>query len=77
MCRYEDYNQRHVTHTLLPLLRFAKLVNKGFNKIEIILKTIMTPPDPAEGFVESYIFLVADKSTANFQKIMDLKVWMR
>jgi len=52
---------------------FAKIVNRGFNKIETILKTIMTPPDPTDGFIESYIFLVADKSTSNFQKIMDLK----
>lgn len=54
-------------------IRFAKLVNRGFNKIELILKTIMTPPDPIDGFIESYIFLIADKSLSNFQKIMELK----
>jgi hypothetical protein len=34
----------------------------------------MTPPDPVDGFIESYVFLIADKSLANFHKIMDLKV---
>ncbi|CAM0142840.1 Vacuolar protein sorting-associated protein 53 [Umbelopsis sp. WA50703] len=52
---------------------FAKLVNRGFNRIELILKTVMTPPDPVDGFIESYVFLIADKSLANFHKIMDLK----
>ncbi|KAI8584232.1 hypothetical protein K450DRAFT_218778 [Umbelopsis ramanniana AG] len=52
---------------------FAKLVNRGFNRMETLLKAVMTPSDPVEGFIESYIFLIADKSTNNFQKIMDIK----
>jgi vacuolar protein sorting-associated protein 53 len=58
----------------LLLRRFSKLVNRGFNRMETLLKAVMTPSDPVEGFIESYIFLIADKNTNNFQKIMDIKV---
>jgi hypothetical protein len=42
--------------------------------METILKAVMTPSDPVEGFIESYMFLIADKSASNLQKIMDIKV---
>ncbi|RUP48667.1 hypothetical protein BC936DRAFT_144204 [Jimgerdemannia flammicorona] len=52
---------------------FAKFVNRGISKAETILKVVMTPHDPAEGLIGNYLFLIADKSTLNFQKILDLK----
>ncbi|RUS20036.1 Vps53-like protein [Endogone sp. FLAS-F59071] len=53
---------------------FAKFVNKGISKAEAILKVVMTPQDPMDGFIENYIFLIGDRNTSNFQKILDLKV---
>lgn len=49
-------------------------MNKGISKAEAILKVVMTPQDPMEGFIENYIFLICDRNTSNFQKILDLKV---
>jgi hypothetical protein len=42
--------------------------------METLLKAVMTPSDPMEGFIESYVFLIADKNANNFQKVMDIKV---
>jgi hypothetical protein len=42
--------------------------------METLLKAVMTPSDPMEGFIESYVFLIADKNVNNFQKVMDIKV---
>ncbi|CAG8439263.1 11268_t:CDS:10 [Acaulospora colombiana] len=56
-----------------PPTTFTKIVNKGINKVEVILKTVLTPLDPHEGLVDNYILLIADKNLGNFQKIMELK----
>ena len=34
----------------------------------------MSPHDPAAGFVENYIKLLNDPDTANFQKLLEMKV---
>ena len=34
----------------------------------------MSPHDPAVGFVDNYIKLLADTDTSNFQKLLDMKV---
>lgn len=34
----------------------------------------MSPHDPAVGFVDNYIKLLADADTSNFQKLLDMKV---
>ena len=34
----------------------------------------MSPHDPAVGFVDNYIKLLADTDTSNFQKVLDMKV---
>ncbi|KAG0178040.1 Vacuolar protein sorting-associated protein 53 [Apophysomyces sp. BC1034] len=52
---------------------YIKRVNQGISKVETILKTIMTPTDPVEGYVESYLFLIADKHIGNFTRLLDLK----
>ncbi|KAI8370671.1 Vps53-like protein [Radiomyces spectabilis] len=52
---------------------YGKLVSRGISKIETLLKTVMTPVDPPEGYVESYIFLIGDKSIANFTRVLELK----
>ena len=54
--------------------RYIKFVNKTIAKIETILKVILTAKDPPAGLVQNYFFLVADKSVANFLKVLELKV---
>lgn len=34
----------------------------------------MTPIDPPEGYIENYIFLIADRNQENFARLLDLKV---
>ncbi|KAI9263263.1 Vps53-like protein [Phascolomyces articulosus] len=52
---------------------YGKLVSKGISKAETILKTVMTPMDPIDGYVENYIFLIADSNMTNFSRILELK----
>ncbi|KAG7194716.1 Vacuolar protein sorting-associated protein 53 [Scheffersomyces spartinae] len=52
---------------------YEKYVNNQFNKIEILLKLLMTPSDPCENIVEAYFELIGDKSIHNFIKILELK----
>ena len=54
--------------------RYVKFVNKTIAKIETILKLILTAKDPPAGLVQSYFFLIADKSITNFLKVLELKV---
>ncbi|KAI8060946.1 Vps53-like protein [Gongronella butleri] len=52
---------------------YSKLVNRGIAKIEMVLKTVMTPADPPEGYVENYLFLMGDRHPSNFTRLLDLK----
>ncbi|KAI8343885.1 vacuolar protein sorting-associated protein 53 [Chlamydoabsidia padenii] len=52
---------------------YGKLVNRGITKSEMILKTVMAPAEPMAGYVENYLFLVADRNLINFTKLLDLK----
>ncbi|XP_046839737.1 vacuolar protein sorting-associated protein 53 homolog [Xenia sp. Carnegie-2017] len=52
---------------------YSKVVMKGMEKAEMIVKVVMSPHDPAVGFVDNYIKLVGDSDTSNFQKILDMK----
>ncbi|KAK3728895.1 hypothetical protein QZH41_010187, partial [Actinostola sp. cb2023] len=52
---------------------YTKVVAKGMSKAEMILKVVMSPHDPAVGFVDNYIKLLADTDTLNFQKLLDMK----
>ena len=53
---------------------YVKFVNKTFAKIETILKVILTTKEPPAELVQNYFFLIADKSTINFLKVLELKV---
>lgn len=48
-------------------------MNRGIAKAEMILKTVMAPTEPMAGYVENYLFLVADKNVSNFTRLLDLK----
>lgn len=48
---------------------FTRLVQTVTAPYETILKVILAPEDPPEGFVQNYTLLVKDRSFANFQKV--------
>ncbi|KAJ9106321.1 hypothetical protein QFC21_001467 [Naganishia friedmannii] len=52
---------------------YTKLVLKTTGQLETMLKVVLAPDDPPEGFVQNYCLLIGDKSFNNFQKILDLK----
>lgn len=56
-----------------PSGQFTRHVTKSLARIETILKVILTQPDPAEGLVQNYFYLIGDKSSENFGKILELK----
>ncbi|CDO68963.1 hypothetical protein BN946_scf184782.g11 [Trametes cinnabarina] len=52
---------------------YTKSVTKHTTRLEALLKVIVTPVDPAEGFILNYTLVIGDVSFSNFQKILDLK----
>ncbi|ODV91310.1 hypothetical protein CANCADRAFT_3021 [Tortispora caseinolytica NRRL Y-17796] len=52
---------------------YEKHVKKALNRIEIVLKVILTSAFPREGLIQNYAFLIGDSSAANFQKILEIK----
>ncbi|TFK66526.1 hypothetical protein BDN72DRAFT_844204 [Pluteus cervinus] len=57
----------------LQTTAFTRGLAKHTSRIEALLKVIVTPVDPAEGFILNYTLLIGDASYTNFQKILDLK----
>ncbi|TBU33936.1 Vps53-like protein [Dichomitus squalens] len=57
----------------LTTSNYTKSVNKHTTRLEALLKVIVTPVDPAEGFILNYTLVIGDASFSNFQKILDLK----
>ncbi|KJA27598.1 hypothetical protein HYPSUDRAFT_34704 [Hypholoma sublateritium FD-334 SS-4] len=52
---------------------YTRSLNKTTTRLEALLKVIVTPADPPEGFILNYTLLIGDASFSNFQKILDLK----
>ncbi|KAG7098487.1 hypothetical protein E1B28_000431 [Marasmius oreades] len=52
---------------------YTRSLAKSTSRLESLLKVIVTPIDPAEGFILNYTLLIGDASFSNFQKILDLK----
>ncbi|KAJ3554569.1 hypothetical protein NM688_g3036 [Phlebia brevispora] len=52
---------------------YTRNVTKNTTRLEALLKVIVTPVDPPEGFILNYTLLIGDASFSNFQKILDLK----
>ncbi|OBZ70516.1 Vacuolar protein sorting-associated protein 53 [Grifola frondosa] len=59
---------------------YTRSVTKHTTRLEALLKVIVTPVDPAEGFILNYTLVIGDASFSNFQKaclfheqILDLK----
>ncbi|KAI6002850.1 Vps53-like protein [Pisolithus albus] len=52
---------------------YTRSLTKITTRLEALLKVIVTPVDPVEGFILNYTLLIGDASFSNFQKILDLK----
>ncbi|KZT10830.1 uncharacterized protein LAESUDRAFT_755492 [Laetiporus sulphureus 93-53] len=52
---------------------YTRSVTKHTTRLEALLKVIVTPLDPVDGFILNYTLLIGDASFTNFQKILDLK----
>ncbi|KAI0935268.1 hypothetical protein AcV7_003755 [Taiwanofungus camphoratus] len=52
---------------------YTRSVTKQTTRLEALLKVIVTPVDPAEGFILNYTLVIGDASFTNFQKVLDLK----
>ncbi|KAI0066196.1 hypothetical protein BV25DRAFT_1988653 [Artomyces pyxidatus] len=52
---------------------YTRSISKSAQRLEALLKVIVTPQDPPEGFILNYTLLIGDASFSNFQKILDLK----
>jgi len=52
---------------------YTRTVTRNTQRLEALLKVIITPVDPAEDFILNYTLLIGDQSFSNFQKILDLK----
>jgi len=52
---------------------YTRSLSKSTSRLESLLKVIVTPVDPPEGFILNYTLLIGDTSFSNFQKILDLK----
>ncbi|CAH1802212.1 unnamed protein product [Owenia fusiformis] len=52
---------------------YTKIVVKGMTKAEMILKVVMSPHDPPQGFVDNYIKLLSEHDINDFQKVLEMK----
>src|SRR5436190_1946614 len=52
---------------------FIKRVNSSFLKIDTLLKTLQVRASPPEALVQAYLIHIADRSDANFRRILELK----
>lgn len=54
--------------------RYTRSVTKSSQRLEALLKVIVTPQDPAEGFILNYTLLIGDASFSNFQKVRSIRL---
>ncbi|XP_023933119.1 vacuolar protein sorting-associated protein 53 homolog [Lingula anatina] len=52
---------------------YTKIVVKGMTRAEMLLKVVMSPHDPPQGFVDNYIKLLVDTDANELQKILEMK----
>ncbi|KAG8214105.1 Vps53-like protein [Butyriboletus roseoflavus] len=58
---------------ILSTSSYTRSLTKITTRLEALLKVIVTPVDPPEGFILNYTLVIGDASFSNFQKILDLK----
>lgn len=52
---------------------YIKRVSQSMSRLDPVLKTLQVRPSPPEALVQAYLIHIADKSDANFRKILELK----
>ncbi|OKL59701.1 hypothetical protein UA08_05294 [Talaromyces atroroseus] len=52
---------------------FVKRVNSSFTKVDCLLKTVQVRPSPPEALVQAYLLHIADRSEANFRRMLEIK----
>lgn len=52
---------------------YTRVVNTQFNKIETLLKLLLTPTLPVDNLIGNYFQMIGDRSTANLRRILNLK----
>ncbi|ESO97342.1 hypothetical protein LOTGIDRAFT_214182 [Lottia gigantea] len=52
---------------------YTKIVVKGMTKAEMVLKVVMSPHEPPQGYVDNYIRLLNDSDVNEFQKVLEMK----
>jgi len=51
---------------------YTRSLTKSTTRLEALLKVIVTPVDPPDGFILNYTLLIGDASFSNFQKVAEL-----
>ncbi|GAA6017676.1 hypothetical protein JCM11491_001165 [Sporobolomyces phaffii] len=52
---------------------YSRYVSRSVQRVDTLLKVLMTPEEPAADFVRHYLLLIPCQSFSDFQKILDLK----
>lgn len=52
---------------------YTKLVNKQMLHLETLLKVLLSSATPPDGLIQNYLYLIRDKNTVNFIKVLDMK----
>ncbi|CCG83298.1 putative GARP complex subunit Vps53 [Taphrina deformans PYCC 5710] len=52
---------------------YTKLVNKQMLHLETLLKVLLSSATPPDGLIQNYLYLIQDKNTVNFIKVLDIK----
>lgn len=60
-------------HSSINLKTYTKHVENQFNKLDTVLKLLLTPTLPIDNLIMNYFQIIGDKSTANFVKFLKLK----
>lgn len=68
-----NFDGKDTSSNEATLQYYGKFVNNQFNKLETILRVLLTPILPVDNFIVSYFQLIGDKSVRNFRKILNLK----
>ncbi|KAG5302880.1 vacuolar sorting-associated protein [Histoplasma capsulatum G186AR] len=56
-----------------PPAGFTKRLNTSFQKVDFLLKTLQVRATPPEALVQAYLIHIADRSDANFRRILEVK----
>ena len=70
---FEDLLSSNSQPKTAALTSYTKRVSQAMSRVDPILKTLQVRPSPPEALVQAYLIHIADKSDANFRKILDLK----